>query len=300
MHKTPLSMDPIVACQSTQVSVPEPRLDAPELAFRRHRPKAVASMALLEGACMRRCLRRIPTVGMLLLLSLAPAVSAQEPDRPGEEPLQATRFASFQGRMIDLSEGWGAATVCAVWSATDIRCYATIAEMVEDERAAAAADPTLEAEADAALDELTEDEQAEEEDAAALDELTEDEQAQEEDSAFIPRRRRRRNWGLCPNGIRIDWACLYEKTAWQGRMLKFRDAGYWQNLRTWHFDDQASSWATTRGAGFKLANLGNGSGTKYMFPCHDARSRMPEGFDDEARSIYLYYDYCPDSVRPVR
>jgi hypothetical protein len=37
------------------------------------------------------------------------------------------------------------------------------------------------------------------------------------------------------------WLYLYEFSSYGGRVLKFRDVGYWQNLSAWGFNDQMTS-----------------------------------------------------------
>lgn len=42
----------------------------------------------------------------------------------------------------------------------------------------------------------------------------------------------------CPAG----WMCFYDLPNWGGRMLQFRDCGYWQHFGNFGFRNQVSSW----------------------------------------------------------
>jgi hypothetical protein len=56
-----------------------------------------------------------------LLMTAAPAVAAEGTGRT------AVR-ASYRGSMIDLASGWRGAQSCAVFSRTDVRCFASVGE----------------------------------------------------------------------------------------------------------------------------------------------------------------------------
>lgn len=54
----------------------------------------------------------------------------------------------------------------------------------------------------------------------------------------------------CPKGSTTKWFCFYEHESWNengaGRMLQFKDAGL-QNLASYGFSDQTTSWVNTTG-----------------------------------------------------
>jgi hypothetical protein len=98
----------------------------------------------------------------------------------------------------------------------------------------------------------------------------------------------------CPGGItKFEWVCLYEFRNFGGRRLQFKDPDYWQNLNTYGFVDQASSWAKTRNPGFKLLDYRSSGNIQYVFGICGAASAasMPSGWDNIANAIWVYRQY---------
>jgi hypothetical protein len=86
----------------------------------------------------------------------------------------------------------------------------------------------------------------------------------------------------CPSG----WLCLWQDSNYSGRMLKFHDAGYWQNLTNYGFNDEMSSWRNRRGLDAKWSYDINGGGTRR---CMDAgASASSVNGNDEASSIKIF------------
>ncbi|SBW18536.1 hypothetical protein FDG2_0709 [Candidatus Protofrankia californiensis] len=94
----------------------------------------------------------------MLLLAAAPvAANAAEPSAPAVKPTadstgnQEPTWATFEGKQINLKNGWGEAQVCSVFPDRTTECFRTIEEAETRERAAglgtapaAAGDATIE------------------------------------------------------------------------------------------------------------------------------------------------------------
>lgn len=81
---------------------------------------------------------------------------------------------------------------------------------------------------------------------------------------------------------------LYADASYGGRELDFYDRGYWQNLSTWTFDNQLSSYKVGA-CGVYLADYANGGGSWYpgtTSPGHSEPS-MLSGWNDRISSIYI-------------
>jgi hypothetical protein len=81
---------------------------------------------------------------------------------------------------------------------------------------------------------------------------------------------------------------LFADTSYSGRELDFYDRGYWQNLSTWSFDNQLSSYKVGA-CGVYLAENANGGGSLYPGNTnagHDEPS-MVSGWNDRVSSIYI-------------
>jgi hypothetical protein len=81
---------------------------------------------------------------------------------------------------------------------------------------------------------------------------------------------------------------LFADASYGGRELDFYDRGYWQNLSTWSFDNQLSSYKIGA-CGVYLADYANGGGSWYpgnTSPGHDEPS-MLSGWNDRISSIYI-------------
>jgi hypothetical protein len=81
---------------------------------------------------------------------------------------------------------------------------------------------------------------------------------------------------------------LFADASYGGRELDFYDRGYWQNLSTWSFDNQLSSYKVGA-CGVYLADYANGGGSWYpgnTSPGHD-EPVMQSGWDNRVSSIYI-------------
>jgi hypothetical protein len=81
---------------------------------------------------------------------------------------------------------------------------------------------------------------------------------------------------------------LYADGSYGGRELDFYDRGYWQNLSTWSFDNQTSSYQV----GFcavDLADGANGGGSWYPGNTNAGHGEpsMQSGWSDRISSIYI-------------
>lgn len=172
--------------------------------------------------------------------------------------IRQTSLATFEGKVIDLSKGWGRAKVCSVWKPNNIRCYASSVE-------------ELTAELRGANPNLTQ--------SQAL-------QAARAQEAAVTQASK-------PN-CTSPWVCLYEFEKWEGRRLRFQgDLGKWQDLRTYGFEKKTSSWSNTRSKGFALCkNAVSGltpcpSNLYIRFPGRAKSSVMPSGWNNAAQSVGL-------------
>lgn len=78
---------------------------------------------------------------------------------------------------------------------------------------------------------------------------------------------------------------VYEHVNLAGRVLQFRDRGYWQNLSAWGFDDQASSWHVGLCAvTFTKDASGGGS---WLWQSASTVSNAPSGWDDVISSLKI-------------
>jgi hypothetical protein len=73
--------------------------------------------------------RRILLMFVLSLSMILTTPMALSTAGAAEKPASQGVIASYHGRAIDLSRGWSGAQICEVWTKTDVRCYATQAEM---------------------------------------------------------------------------------------------------------------------------------------------------------------------------
>jgi len=81
---------------------------------------------------------------------------------------------------------------------------------------------------------------------------------------------------------------LYADASYSGRELDFYDEGYWQNLSTWSFDDQTSSFKVGACA-VDLADGTNGSGSWYPSGTSAGHNEatMVSGWNDRISSIFI-------------
>jgi hypothetical protein len=87
----------------------------------------------------------------------------------------------------------------------------------------------------------------------------------------------------CPDG----WVCIWEHTNYEGRMLKFQDRGYWQDLSVYEFNDRASSWRNRINQDARLSEHAGGGGTLLCMQPNSSSSGVGQ-FNDKASSIRLY------------
>lgn len=154
----------------------------------------------------------VATLTLFLVAVLTvPAAASGEAHRARHAPA-----ASFEGRAIDLTRGWGDARTCVVWDQDgETTCFRTEqaadAAVARRDRAAARA---------AMVDATTT--------APSL-------------VATSPRDR----WSDLPRvqltSTCSGWLTLYEHSGYAGRSLWFRDRGYYQDLAAWGFANQTSS-----------------------------------------------------------
>ncbi len=87
----------------------------------------------------------------------------------------------------------------------------------------------------------------------------------------------------CSSPLRLSTDIYYG-----GRELALYDRGYWQNLSTWSFDNQTSSYKVG-GCGVHLADYANGGGSWY--PGNTSAGWwepfMLSGWDNRISSVYL-------------
>lgn len=81
---------------------------------------------------------------------------------------------------------------------------------------------------------------------------------------------------------------LFADGSYGGRELDFYDRGYWQNLDTWGFDNQLSSYRVG-GCGVYLADGTYGGGSWYPgnTSAGHGESSMLSGWNDRVSSIYI-------------
>ena len=169
---------------------------------------------------------------VVLTLALSTGVATASPP-----PQSSGTLALFEGKLVDLSQGWGAAQACLVYQGGGvIECF-------RDRTGLQAREAELEPQvAPSAIPNVS-----------------------------------------CSSPLR-----LYADSSYGGRELDFYDRGYWQNLSTWGFDNQLSSYRVGA-CGVYLADGTNGGGSWYpgnTSPGHGEPS-MASGWSDRVSSIYI-------------
>ncbi|MCA1711903.1 MAG: peptidase inhibitor family I36 protein [Actinobacteria bacterium] len=162
-------------------------------------------------------------------------------------PAQAPGLAFYRGRVIDMSQGWQGARACAVTSSTYAECFDSFEEMEAATNDDATAPLVLAWDGAAPVERLAAD---------------------------------------CA-GDNSRWLYLYEHVNFGGRVLKFNDVGYWQNLTTYDFNDQLSSWWNTTLCDARIAQDTNGGGWLLLLPDRTSSSSMPTGWNDVASSLKI-------------
>lgn len=83
------------------------------------------------------------------------------------------------------------------------------------------------------------------------------------------------------------WLYLYEFSGYGGRVLKFRDIGYWQNLSTWGFSDQMSSWRNDTYCSVYAADGANGAGSWLTLAARSSSTYVGGTWDNRVSSIFI-------------
>jgi hypothetical protein len=91
------------------------------------------------------------------------------------------------------------------------------------------------------------------------------------------------SFGECPDG----WVCIWEDSNYEGRMLKFQDRGYWQDLSVYGFNDKTSSWRNRINQDARLSEHAGGAGSLLCMQPNSSSSGVGQ-FNDLASSIRLY------------
>jgi hypothetical protein len=180
--------------------------------------------------------RKLATAALAaFMLALLPATSfAAVAAAPQAD---ASTFALFEGKLIDLSQGWSEAQACFVdQSRGVIECFRDRADLQIRET-------QIETQTNA--------------------------------PATIT--------ATCSSPLR-----LFADASYGGRELDFYDRGYWQNLSTWGFDNQLSSYKVGA-CGVYLADSANGGGSWYPGSTSAGHSEpsMVSGWNDRVSSIYI-------------
>jgi hypothetical protein len=82
----------------------------------------------------------------------------------------------------------------------------------------------------------------------------------------------------CPSG----WFCLWQDAGFSGRRLQFQDAGC-QNLTTFGFNDEMSSWFNRNNGNYRVYKDINC--VTFLFTAQSGARASQTGFNDQASSI---------------
>jgi hypothetical protein len=162
---------------------------------------------------------------------------------------EPTSKATYHGRTIDLSKSWEGAQACAVLSDEDVRCYDSQAELEKELRSAPENDKASVAAAPAGNGGVS-------------------------------------TLSYCL-GLSTLWLTLYENTGFGGRALNFRDEGFWQNLSTWSFDNQMSSWDNNTYCDAYASWDANGGGAWLTMSALSSNSNVGATWNNQASAIYI-------------
>lgn len=177
---------------------------------------------------MTRRLIATALAGLAVLVVLAEPAAAS-----GRFSRLSPSLALFEGRTIDLSQGWGEAQGCLVFNGAGIvECFRSGDALHAREAKLAGSSAMLAA---------------------------------------------------CSSPLR-----LYTDIYCGGRELALYDRGYWQNLSTWSFDDQLSSYKVGA-CGVRLAENAYGGGAWYPGSTSGGSWEpfMLSGWDNRVSSIYI-------------
>lgn len=83
------------------------------------------------------------------------------------------------------------------------------------------------------------------------------------------------------------WLYLYEHSNYGGRVLKFRDGDVWQNLTSWDFNDQMSSYKNNTLCTVYIAEHINGGGSWLIVGALSSSSWVGSSWDNRASSFWI-------------
>lgn len=84
------------------------------------------------------------------------------------------------------------------------------------------------------------------------------------------------------------WLTLYDDTSFGGRSLNFRDAGIWQNLSAYTFDNSMASWVNNTYCDALAAWDANGGGSWLTMTARSSSANVGSTWNNNASSIYIY------------
>lgn len=88
-------------------------------------------------------------------------------------------------------------------------------------------------------------------------------------------------------GDTSKWVYLYADANYGGRVLQFQDTGSWQDLATWGFDNQLSSWRNTTACTATVAQNTQGGGSHLSLGAGGASSYVGDAWNDQASSLFI-------------
>jgi hypothetical protein len=177
--------------------------------------------------------------------------------------------ATFEGRRVDLSRGWGEANACAVLGPAVVECFRTATAMdarmggLDPKSASAQSASAQSASAQSASAQSASAQSASAQSASATASATAS--------------------ASCSSPLR-----LYDYTYYGGRQLAFWSRGYWQNLADYGFDNQTSSYFVG-GCTSYLADYAYGGGAWHPGAGNPGAGVpwMSYGWDNRVSSIYV-------------
>lgn len=189
------------------------------------------------------------TAGLTLLAALAvvlglTAAPASAAPSAGPDP----SVANFQGKTLDLKQGWGDARACTTDGVTT-QCFRSEAEMDRFLATGELDDPPVLSEAEAT------------------------EQSNEFNAIQA----------ACSSSVR-----LYDGTSYEGSVLNLSTRGSWMNLSTWGFSDRASSYKIGAcSAYFADYTGGGGDWYPGSTGAYAQAASMASGWSNRVSSIYI-------------
>jgi len=83
------------------------------------------------------------------------------------------------------------------------------------------------------------------------------------------------------------WLTLYDGTGFTGTSVSFRDAGLWQNLSNFGFDNTMSSWVNNTLCTALGAQDANGGGNWLSMAASSSNSNVGSTWDNVVSSIFI-------------